>query len=44
MDKAISKLIQNELNRYQNLFTTAYAVSKNILSFTDYTYKLSSFG
>jgi hypothetical protein len=44
MDKAIAKVNQNELNQYKNLFNTAYVVSKNILPFTDYTYKWSSFG
>jgi len=38
IDKVIAKVNQNELNRYENFFNTAYAVSKNILSFTEYTY------
>ena len=46
IDKVIAKVNQNELDRYENFFNTAYAVSKNILSFTEYTYmyKWSSFG
>jgi hypothetical protein len=44
MDKAIAKVNQNEFNRYENFFNTAYVVSQNILPFTDYTYKWSSFG
>jgi hypothetical protein len=36
MDKAIAKVNQNEFNRYENLFNTAYVVSQNILPFTDY--------
>ena len=36
-------LNQNEINRYESLFNTAYVVSQNILPFTDYTYKWSSF-
>ena len=46
MDKviAIFKVNQKELNWYENLFNTAYVVSKNILPFTDYTFKWSSFG
>ena len=39
------KVNQNELNQYENLFNTAYVVSKNTLPFTDLnTYKWSSFG
>jgi hypothetical protein len=45
MDKAIAKVNQNEFDRYENLFNTAYVVSQNILPFTDYsTHKWSSFG
>ena len=46
MDKAIAKfkVNQNEFNRYENLFNTAYVVSQYIMPFTDYTYKWSSFG
>jgi hypothetical protein len=44
MDKTIANVNQNEFNRYENLFNTAYVVSQNILPFTDYTYKWSSFG
>ena len=40
---AIFKVNQKELNWYENLFNTAYVVSKNILPFTD-TFKWSSFG
>ena len=39
-----AKVNQTELNRYENLFNTAYVVSQNILPFTDYTYQWSSFG
>ena len=38
------KVNQSEFNRYENLFNTAYVVCQNILPFTDYTYKWSSFG
>ena len=44
INKAITKVNQNEFNRYENLFNTAYVVSQNILPFTDYTYQWSSFG
>ena len=40
MNKAIAKVNQNEFNRYENVFNTAYVVSQYILPFTDYTYKM----
>jgi hypothetical protein len=38
MDKAIAKVHRHELNRYEKLFNTAYAVAKNIRPFSDYTF------
>ena len=37
MDRAIAKVNQNELDRYEKLFNTAYGVSKNNWPFSDYT-------
>lgn len=38
MDKAIAKVHDHELNRYEKLFNTAYAVAKNNRPFSDYTF------
>jgi len=37
MDKAIAKVNQNELDWYENLFNTAYSVSKSNRLFSDCT-------
>lgn len=38
MDKAIAKVHEHELDRYEKLFNTAYAVAKNNRPFSDYTF------
>jgi len=46
MDKALAKVNQNEFNRYENLFNTAYVVylKTSCHSLTIHTYKWSLFG